>query len=464
MAANSHGFPPSQDFRRVHRATEPRLRHPIPALNTLLENANATLDKIVATMNRGGSDPRNPILSGLGVLVQIHFDTADALKGIWLYQDRRSIGANLRAQSTIVAPGVHHFPFLAGSGTTVAGSPATGAKKNFIRVQSAFGTFEREFYIKTKDADIIALEGQPALDPQTLLPVEIVFEIIDDTRPFRDIAIDFFVSWNDEFQKLHNASNPHLDPGFLKAYGGAKFVSFFDTNPGVEGTGVQVDPVTQSPIEDTHTISVENTAGLKEITVRFRSKQDSLYFVDCPILIRLVPKVAVECLIPRTEPCVDLYLKMGSLLPADTPGVPSVPLVQVVAGTPGMPLAQDLLILSVRAAIVGSSARLIVRRWKWVVSTADLTGGTIVLEDELEYIPLSLPSSTPFMPSPYLPPRRLTIALGVLQETSDGIAFYTVQVEDDDVVGKAILFAGPHARDISFFPVGAVGGGPICAY
>lgn len=282
------GQPPVPDYRRIHRATSPRLRQPTPALNYAAENANVTIAKTALTFNRAGSGPANPILSGLGLAAEFSIGLQDRLRGVWLYQDRALLGDSLKADATSVAPGDWSLPFVAGDGRTLAGTPETGAKRNFIRVQSAFGSFEREFWIKSYDADVIAINGENCLEVVTLEPVAVDVPQIASGASLVQANIDFMVSWNDEFQALHNAKNPYLDPGFLKAYGGAKFVSLFETGMG-EGSGAEVVAITQQLIQDVHRIDLENTAGIKHVTARFRSKEDSPHYVDVPILLNVVP-------------------------------------------------------------------------------------------------------------------------------------------------------------------------------
>lgn len=467
MALQSHGNIPVLDFSRVHRADEPRLRQPIPALNASLENANQTLDKVVATLNRAGSNPRNPIIAGLGGQFQFSLSTLDNLKAAFIFQDRANLGPNLKPATVVLAPGVYGLNHVYGAGQSLGGSPPTGARKNFLRVQSAFGTIEKEFWVKSKDADIVALSGVPALDPDTLLPVVLDYYIVDASRPWLQIPIDFFVSWNDEFQVLHNAKNPYLDTGFLKSYGGSKFVSFFDTTPGTEGVGVKVNPVTQAPIEDQHLIEVQNTAGLKEITVRFRSKQGSPYFVDTVLVINVIAPPQLICDPPVMGPpetCTAVMLPVGTPLPAGAPSVPSQSGVQVVAGTTGVPTDKDLLIVTVRAAVVSSSATIRVRRWKYVTSPADLGGVYMDIVTEISnYLPLANPSATPAPGGSYNPANRLTIAMDVNQDKADLVAFYTVEVIDaEGLSSPPMTIPGPRARDIQFTAPGGTGGEGLC--
>lgn len=467
MALQSHGQIPVIDFDRVHRANEPRLRQPIPALNASLENANQTLDKVVATLNRGGSNPRNPVIAGLGGQFQFHLSTLDGLRAVYIYQDRASIGNNLKAGVMVLAPGVFALNHVYGTGQSVAGSPSSGAVKNFIRLQSAFGTIEKEFWVKTKDADIVALSGNPVLDPDTLAPVVLDYYIVDASRPWIQIPIDFFVSWNDEFQVLHNAGNPYLDPGFLKAYGGSKFVSFFDAVPGTEGVGVEVNPVTDAPVEDQHTVEIQNTPGLKEFTVRFRSKAGSAYWVDVPVIVNVILPPVTACDPPITDPpetCTAVLMTTGSAVPANTPSVPSAPAVQVVAGSGTF--SKDLLIVSLRGAVVSASASVEVKQWKWVASSQDLSGARLEIVTEKTFLlPMILTSASPNPGPPYNAGKRYVIAFDVAQDNADNVAFYTVTLKDaEGLKGQAITIAGPKARDVQFFPTGGTGGEAPCLY
>lgn len=471
MALQHHGRIPQPDHTRIHRADEPRLRQPIPALNAVVENANQTLDKAITTLNRAGSNPRNPILSGLAGRFEFGLSILDSLRAVYIFQEHSNPGTNLISSVVQVAPGRFALDdHLYGGGVSVAGSPATGAKRNFIRVKSKFGTVEKEFWVKTKDADIIAIDGKPALNLVTLLPKTLDVFIVDASRPWIQLPIDFFVSWNDEFQVLHNAKNPFLDPGFLKAYGGAKFVSFFDTTPGTEGVGVAVNPVTEAQIEDQHLIEVQNTAGLKEITVRFRSKQGSLFFVDCPIKLNVIAPPVVACNPPVVGPpetCTSVLLTQGTPLPADTPSVPSTVGNPTVAGTVGQPLSKDLIIVTVRAAVVGASPTLRIQKWKWLPDAKDVSGGWLDhVGASFELIPLQLTSAVPVAGPPYGAPVRMTIAFDRLQDSADNVAFYTVSVNEGGLLGNPMLVPGPKAREVQFFPAGETGGGSgdLCVY
>jgi len=449
------------DYRRLTRATDPAILGPNPALFSPVENANQTLDKVIVTMNRGGSNPRNPILKGLGAQFQIYLAASDRLYEIYFYQDPADFGQNLKDQASSIGVGAWALNQMIGSGRTVAGTPATGAKRNFMRVRSKYGSFDKEFWAKDYDADVVAVDGKPCLDPATLQPVEIVAPIVDSTQDWLQLTIDFFVSWNDEFQVLHNAKNPYLDPGFSKAYGGAAFVSFFDTDPGTEGVGTEVNPVTQNEIKDQHLIEVENTVGLKEITVRFRSRKDSPYFVDVPILIRVVQEV-VTCVPPTVLPCIDNLLKQGSDNPANTPSVPSEPGVPTVPGTEGVPLEQDLLIIAIKGAMVGGDPKLLVQRWKVVQDDKKLSGGGLQFYTSTEYIPMTLAGDVPNPGAPYQSPKIYAIALSVSAERAENIAAYTVQLKDGDLLSEAVAVMGPRMRLICSYPTGEQGGGAGC--
>jgi hypothetical protein len=449
------------DYRRLTRANDPAIRFVNPAWYAPVENANQTLNKVVVTMNRGGSNPRNPILKGLSGKFQITLALDDSLVGVWIYQDRASLGSSLKSQATPIGQGAYELPHVYGFGQSIAGSPTTGAKRNFLRVQSKFGSFDREFWVKTHDADIVAVKSTPCLDPSTLDPVEIIAEIVDSSQDWLQLPIDFFVSWNDEFQALHNARNEYLDNGALKSYGGAAFVSFFDTSTATEGVGVQVNPVTKAAINDRHLIEVENTVGLKEITVRFRARQDSAYFVDIPIKIRVVQET-LACKPPVVEPCIENLLKIGTALPANTPAVPSEPGVPTVPGTPGTILDQDLLIIAVRGAVVGGDVRLVVRRWKLIYSATDLSGAEFSYYSDTEYIPMSIASDTPAEGAPYQSPKIYAIALSVASERANNIAAFSVFLKDGDLTSYPVAIVGPGLRQLQFFPNGEAGGGVGC--
>lgn len=447
------------EWERVNRAPTPLLRGPAPALLYPVENANVIRNKAVILLNRAGSHPGNPILAGLGMRLSFEPGLRDRLTGIFIFQDRRLHGVNLKSQAGSGGPGIYTLDVLVGSGQSVAGSPVSGAVRNFLRWQTAFGADEKEFWAKTMDADIVNLNGLPALDPVTLLAVERTAQIVDDSRTWLDVPIDFFVSWGDEFAQLHRLiTDGTPENGFQKSYGGAAFVSFFDTTPGTEGVGTAVNPVTQAAISSQQIIQVQNTAGLKQITVRFRSKQLSSWFVDVPILIRVLAAPAGSCLPPVDLPCGQMLLKKGSALPSNFQSAASVPGIQDVAGTPGNPTDRDLWYLSVHEAIVGGTANLLVRKWKTVPSSTDLGGADLVqVGGDLEFLPLRGTAATPNPGPPYGTPQMLTVAFDVAADRAALVAFYTVQVKDGHNLSPAQLFMGPRARDFSFYPAGESG-------
>lgn len=236
MATPLPGGFPLPDHRRITRTTETRLRGVVPALNAQVENANQTLDRTLITMNRGGSSKRNPILSGLGVDFQFSLASGDQPLAIYVYQARPNLGPNLVSQATMISPpNVWAFKFIAGAGQSVAGTNLTGAVRNFIRVVSRFGAREWEFYAKGKDKDIITVEGLAALDDD-LNPVALQIQGVDPALAVFDVLVDFMPSWADEFQVFHRGKNQNLEPGFLKSYGGAKFVSVFDSTLPIPAT------------------------------------------------------------------------------------------------------------------------------------------------------------------------------------------------------------------------------------
>ena len=451
------------DFARISRAEQPRLRQRTPAIAEAVQNANSVLSKVAVTLNRAGSSKANPMLSGLGIELQFALDPNDRLIGVWVYQDRSNTGNSLLSTVSMLAPGLFAFYLQIGGGQIVAGSPALGAIKNFVRIRSEAGSVDKEFWAKTYDADVVQLEGQNCLDPETLLPVPYETYVISASRPWIELSIDFMVGWNDEFQLLHRRSDGDIEAGFLKAYGGAKFVSFFDTETAEEGVGVEVDPVTQTAIESQHKIRVQNTEGLKEITVRFRSKMDSDFFVDVPIQVLVVDPPGELCATPLGEPCSDVYFKPGDGIPEGSPGIASTPEVQVVEGTGTFP--EELLVITMRGAIVGAEPKLKVTKWRYSTAAVALAGvKTIQVGAEETYLPLVDTASSPVGDPPYQDPNRLTIALSVNALREENIAYVIVQVDDNGHLSLPALVPGPRARDIQFTPLGGTGGGPICAY
>jgi hypothetical protein len=465
MPFQGRGRPPFPDHRRVHRASEPRTRGLAPALYNPLENGNQVSNAVAVLLNRAGNHPRNPILKGLGMELSLALGLGDSLKGIYVFQRHAQLGSNLLSQATLHAPGVHGFAFMVGSGQTLAGEAGVGAKKNFVRIQTARGSFEREFWAQEHEHDVVTLNGEAALDPESLQPVEISAEIVDGSLDWLEVRTDFMVSWADEFLNLHRAETSDPETGFAKAYGGAAWVSFFDTDPGTEGVGTQVNPLNQVAIHSRRTIQIENAVGLKEITARFRSKQGSPYFVDIPLLIRVIDQDEV-CLAPVTMPCTDLYVKAGAATPTGLPSTASVPMVQVVPGPAGT-VEQELLFITMRGATVGGSPKLRIRRWSLTTSAPALMGARLVQLDDLDYLPLIQSAGTPETEAPYGDAHRYTVALSVNQLSVDNVAFIEAVLVDGTKPGMPILVLGPRARDLGFMPIGSggrgTGGGPVCS-
>ena len=452
------------EWKRVHRANEPRLRHPIPAITVPLRNANHILNKQIVTLNRGGSNLANPILSGLGVRSQFALDSVDKLTGLFVFQERSTLGPNKADMVSVAAPGVLAFNFQAGGGTSLSGTPVTGARRNFIRWQTKFGSVDKEFYVKSFDSDVVTINTIKALN-ESLVAVPVVVQIVDVSRPFVDVNIDFFVGWNDEFQVVHNAKSPNLDPGFSKAYGGSAFVSWFDTDTATEGVGDEASPVTDLVIADTHKMQVQNTVGLKQITVRFRSKAGSAFFVDVPIEIDVIAAPTALCNQPVTEYCGEMLLLNGQLLLTNLQDTESVPLVQDVAGTPGNPVTKDLIYVSVNAAIVGGTVEAKVRKYKYVADTAD-QGGVKILQvgSDIILLPLTTPAISPTPGPPYLTPIRATVAFNRAADSALDVALYSVTIQDQTLSGDPQLAAGPKFRDACFLNQGGLGGGDSCVY
>ncbi len=452
------------DYQRVHSAEDPRLLAAVPPFGDPQENANLVQTRQTLTINRAGSNRGNPILAGLGGRVTIGVGTTDKLVGVWLYQGRTDPGLNLLSQAPQIAPGLHALDLVFGSGQTVAGSPSTGAKRNFLRWETAFGKVERQFYIKTYDSDAVTLNGFPALDSETLEPVEVVCPIIAGSRAWLDVVVDFFPSWNDEFGAVHVGENAALNPGFLKAYGGALFVSVFDTGED-EGVGTQVDPFTDATIADKHSIQVQNTAGLKELTFRFRSKAGSSYFVDVPVKLRLTEDDNCAHSEPGAEPCTALLLKADTDSVEGSPIVASTPGVQVVLGPNGTALPEDLLVITVHGATVGETVELRVTQ-KRVEADAQALGGCkfTVFGSPEDYLPAIQPGDAPVLGAPWRDPERYTIALSAALLRANQIALVEVQVKDGIALSVPVAVPGPKIRNIVGFAAGGTGGGIPCAY
>ncbi len=463
MSNQTHGLV-VPEWKRVHRANEPRLRMPIPALTEPLRNANHILNKQIVTLNRGGSNLANPILNGLGVRSEFGLDSVDELTGVFIFQERSALGANLVSSVSVAAPGVLALDFLVGSGSSKSGTPAIGAIRNFIRWQTNFGSVDKEFYIKSFDSDVVTINTIKALN-ESLVAVPVVVQIIDASRAFVDVNIDFFVGWNDEFQVVHNAKSPNLDPGFSKAYGGSAFVTWFDTDTDTQGVGNEAVPVTDLVIADTHKMQVQNTVGLKKITVRFRSKAGSAFFVDVPIEIDVIAASTPLCNQPVTEYCGEMLLLNGQLLLTNLQDTESVPLVQDVAGTPGVPVTKDLIYVSVNVAIVGGTVEAKVRKYKYVADTAD-QGGVKILQvgSDIILLPLLTAAATPTPGGPYNTPVRATVAFNRGADSALDVALYSVTIQDQTLSGDPQLAAGPKFRDACFLNQGGQGGGDSCVY
>jgi hypothetical protein len=434
----------------------------VPALNIPVEGANQTLDKPGVTLNRAGTNPRNPILKGLGFRVTQQINTRDGLKAVYIYQNRGAIGPSLIGNVQSSAPGIAVLDILAGAGRTVSGTPSTGAIKNFIRWDSQRGRVEKEFFVKTFDYDVVTLNKLPALDPTTLVKVPVVVKQIDASQPWLDVIADWMVSWNDEFQALHVAGNPALDSGFLKSYGGALFISVFDTSTATEGVGTQVNPVTQTPIKDLHKVEVENTAGQKDFTVRFRAKEDSPYFVDVDVAVLVVvdpcepsdpPDDGGNGEPPPGDPGIDYYV------PPPTPGLPPPDFPHYDDGgglTPGSaagedavqgdgvtPITAQFMLMKVQAATAGADPKLVVRRYSAVSAPSSFGGFKFNFISETEYNPLVIPGATEPSELAVGTPKALRVAFNVASEVTAGVAMYEVQVKDGVLLSQPYAFAGP---------------------
>lgn len=444
------GRPRVPDYQRIHRAIEPRLRGPIPALNVPIENANQTLDKVIYTMNRGGSNARNPMLKGLGTRMVIHVGTLDELLGVWLFRDRANIGNNLVGSVVNLGAGIYGLTHLLGSGLSIAGDKDTGAKKNYLRVQTRGGAFEREFWLKDYEADVIACHGQNALDTETLEPVPIELSTADAGEDgWIDDAIDFFVSWNDEFQKMHNGGSQYLNPGFLKAYGGALFVSFFQTGMD-EGEGTEVNPVTQAVISDQHTIQIEGTPGTKHVTVRFRSKQDSPYYVDVPIIFEVTAPTEPDppiCNPPYQQDPWWVYIPPPPPVPPDdppyTPDTPSTPTDDpndeptpttfhpdpTIPNPPVTSSGRVIVTLDGQKPSGGTAIRVKVLRWK-LANDNFVYGGTRPYIFSRKYYGPAITDmdQTGAQGDPYEERQKYTICLDATADGVAQIAFYTVSL------------------------------------
>ncbi len=455
---------PVPDYNRISRAGAPKWRSQnVPALGTPVESANLLLNKSVATLAKAGSGPGNPIMAGLGARIQFGIPRGNRITGLFIFQKHGAMGNNLVGDIS-QAGFFGTYDFMAGSGLTIAGDHVNGAVRNFLRADfRRGGSDNKEIWISTYEPDVVTLNGERVLGDD-LQPVEIVASIVDGSRDWLDITCDFMASWNDEFQALHRGGTEQVEAGFRKAYGGALFVSFFDTITATEGVGVECNPVTQQYIYFQRTLQVQNTAGLKHVTARFRSELDSTFAVDVPMLIRVVEPPSEQCTPPLSDPCTDLYLKKGAALPVDVPAVPSTPMVQVVAGVEGDPVAQDLLVVQIRGQLVGAAPRMVIDKYAQVASAPALAGARYTQVGATEtYLPLIKTASGAPTP-PHGAPQRFSVAFSVSQLKADNVALIVVHLAEDDHLSPPIVVNGPSARSIGLMPIGGTGGGPSCAY
>lgn len=450
------------------------MRSKVPAINDPIENAAQVRNKPGHTLNRAGSSPRNPILNGLADDIIFDLSSRDTIRNLYIYRDGRALGANLRAQAFEGPIGSFVIRVVHGLGQTVTGDTLTGAVKNFIRAETSRGVIEREFYIKDLDFDDVALDGKPAIDPASLPlvppavspdPLQIDVVQLDPSLTWLDVGIDFFVSKGDEFQVLHNKKNPFLDPGFLKSYAGAAFVSLFDGPPGSEGVGVQFNPFTESPIKDQHKIQVQNTLGIKNGVVRFRAKQGSPWFRDVPIRVNVItipcspsdpPTDGGNGAPPPAPPDVTFFPDDRIIPPGetDTPdnaspenGDPTL------AGIPGNKINGDLLIITLQAAAFAASSTLKVMVRKYVavidLTTQTYAGTRWVIQDRFDLTPLIVPGATvPAPPPGYQPAVALRVAFNAKTDKIAGVVAYSLQVKDGTLLGEATVLEGPAVRTL----------------
>jgi len=450
------------EYRRVTRANDPFLLGKVPILASPTENANQTINKVVLTLNRAGSSKYNPILSGLGQHIEFALNERDRLLNYFIYQQRPDFGPDLVGSVVSLGGSIFGLDIVHGI-NTVAGSPSVGAVQNFYRVVSAAGELEKTAWVKSYDKDVITLDGDNALDDD-LAPIECQLTQRAVSQAWIPVNIDFMVSWADEFFVPHNRNTDDVNRGNFKAYGGAKFVSFFQTDED-EGVGTEINPVTTDDIKDRHTIEVENTVGLKHATVRFRSKADSAWYVDVDILFRVTAPDADTCTAPVSERCGEALLLADTPLPEFMPGEASEPNVQVVEGTPGDPLERKLMFFAINYNMAGADPILVVRRAQAVASDEDVAGFIYEeIGDDEEYLPLVMPASTPVESSPYTGPAQAMIALDYANEKTLGVALYTMWIKDGDHISKPVSFPGPKARDIQYLPFGETGGTDDCFY
>lgn len=449
------------EYRRTTRVADKALRGFVPAMSMPNENANQTLNKVALLLNRAGSSKHNPILAGLGQRWEWRIDERDRLLNVYIYQARPDFGPDKVDNAVSLGGSIFSLAVIHGVDTQ-AGSPADGAKQNFYRVVTGAGAGEKYAFVKSYDRDVVSVNGLQALDVD-LEPVELVAQIIDTTRDWLEQPISFMDSWVDEFSVSHSRNVDDIERGNLKPYGGAKFVSFFQTGE-LEGVGTEVNPVTKAPIEDTHTLQLDNTEGLKHVTVRFRSKADSIYYVDVDILVMVVAPSDEACTVPMAQRCGESLLLQDTPLPGNVPDVASEPDVQVVAGTEGAPVSRDLHYIAVHGNIAGGTPKLRVTRFQAVASAEDVAGFIYEEISTLDYLALVSPADVPVGAPPYTGPVQLIVAFDKDEEKLAGVALYSVSVLDGDHVSAAVPFPGPSARDIGTYPTGETGGTDECFY
>lgn len=456
------GGVPIPEYKRTTRVSDPALRGFVPALSIPTQNANQTINKIAATLNRAGTSARNPILSGLAGEIAFRLSDRDRLYSVFFFRDRQAPGPDMIDSVVSLGGNIFSLDVLYGDGNIVGGDPVVGAVQNFLRIVSKAGAAERTFWVKSYEQDVVVVAGQQALDA-SLNPVEIVAAIVDGSRDWLDLEIAFMDSWADEFQVLHKRNATDKERGNLKSYGGAAFVSFFQTG-GAEGVGTEVKPVTKQFLPDQHTLSVQNTVGLKHVTVRFRSKANSAYFVDVPVLIRVVAPPEDTCTVPLADRCGEELVKKSTALESPLQSTPSVPGVQDVASPIGTVVSQDLMYLAIHANAAGASPTLVVERYGVVPSLPDVAGHIFQKLSSLEYKPLVDSASMPVAGPPYLGPKQYTVCFSKTVEKAAGVALFILYLKDGDHTSPPTPFPGPSARDTQFMPTGEAGGNDECFY
>ncbi len=468
--ANLPGGQPVLDHDKIVRAPDPRIRGDVPAEASPIQSANQTLEKVSLTLNRAGTHRGNPILAGLAGRVQIPLATLDILTGLFVFTDRADPKGNLIDQVSGGPAGLRTLDLVMVDGQISVGTPATGPRRNYIRQVSASGIFERTFWVQSKDFNTVQLNGTPALDPDTLAPVAITVTQPNVVDPFITLVADFFVAWADEFHVEHRSENLNLTPGYAKAYGGSLFVSVFDTNPtpAVEGVGVEVNPYTEVLIAQQKKVEVQNTVGLKRFTFRFRAKQGSPYFVDCPVEVNVVAVVAPVCnppvenggplppthtdteWIPPQEPPVQVIdipwsdLGGGELVPYSVEGV--TPIANL------SPLTEPILVFTIQAQVIGANPTVLVRRWCFVAEGTAKASVDIVFDSQKEYIPFLVAGATkPTQGAPYLPAQAYRISFSDSIESLAQIVIYEISIKEGTLVSIGETFFGPGLALIASF-------------